>query len=265
MKTLLLCMALPLLALAKVHYAKVEPYESVTLKSAISGSVLEADLDAEGKMVTHKRVIHIDDRLDQVDLNNTKESLELLQKMVNINKELAHSLQETAKRKKAYYTRMSKLSTASQTQIDNAYAAYASAKTQYDSIKEKILSLEKQLLDTRYKIAMLEDTIAKKSIVLDRQYLYKLMVKEGEFVAPGVPLARVDDASRAKIVLFLAPDELVGIENKKVYIDDKKTNFKVNKVWRVADERYVSSYRAEIYLPAPKRGYFSNLVKVELK
>ena len=116
----------------------------------------------------------------------------------------------------------------------------------------------------QYRVAQLEDTIEKKSLVLSQKYLYKLMVREGDFVAPGTPLARVDDASRAKLVLFLEPEELSDIQQKTVYINDKKTDFKVNKMWRIADEKFISSYRAEIYIPAPK-DHFSELVKVELK
>jgi multidrug resistance efflux pump len=248
----------------KVHYAKVEPYETVILKSAVSGQVLEADLDAEGTMVDGKRVVHLDDILERVDLQNTKKSIALLEQMLRINEEIAASLSETVSRQQGYYRRISGLATASKTQKDNAYSAYASAKTQYLGIKEKIVSLEKQLLDARYKEAMLEDTIKKKSIVLHKKYLYRLMVRAGDFVAPGTPLARVDDASRAKLVLFLEPEELAGIKEKRIYLNDKKTDYHVDKVWRVADEKYISSYRAEIYIPAPKR-YFSELIKVEIK
>jgi len=264
MKKVLLLFILPWLLLAKVHYAKVEPYESVTLKAAVSGLVLEVDLNAEGTLVDGKRVIHLDDLLDQTNLKDTTESIDLLDQMISINEEIASSLSETVKRQKSYYERISKLPTASKTQKDNAYSAYASAKTQYLGTKEKIISLKKQLLDAKYKVAMLEDTIEKKSIVLKQKYLYKLMVREGDFVSPGTPLARVDDASRAKLVLFLEPEELANVKQKKVYINDKETELKVDKVWNVADEKYISSYRAEIYMPAPK-GHFSELVKVELK
>ena len=260
----LLILFLPLAVWAKVHYAKVEPYESVVLKAAVSGLVLDVDLDAEGTMVDGKRVILLDDRLDRTNLEDTQQSVVLLEEMIALNEEIASSLAETVKRQKSYYERISKLPTASKTQKDNAYSAYASAKTQYLGTKEKIVSLRKQLLDAKYKKAMLEDTIEKKSIILKRKYLYKLMVREGDFVAPGTPLARVDDASRAKLVLFLEPEELEDVQNKVVYIDGKKTAYRVDKVWNVADEKYISSYRAEIYVPAPK-GHFSELVKVELK
>ena len=254
----------PLLIFAKVHYAKVEPYDSVTLKSAVSGLVLEVDLDAEGTMVQGKRVIHIDDVLDRSNLKDTRQSIVLLEQMLGINQEIASSLAGSVKRQEGYYRRMSKLSTASKTQKDNAYNAFSSAKTQYLSTKEKIVSLKKQILDMKYKASQLEDILIKKSIIPENKYLYKLMVREGDYVAPGTPLAQIQDASRAKLVLFLEPEELKGIKEKSIYIDNKRTNYKVGKVWRVADEKFISSYRAEIYIPAPENE-FSKLLKIEVK
>ncbi|MDD3592476.1 MAG: hypothetical protein PHO65_07535 [Sulfurovum sp.] len=233
---LFLLLLTPLLVWAKVHYAKLEPYESVTLKSAVSALVLDVDLEAEGSLVDQKRVIYLDDRLDKINLETSNENLLILQ--------------ETLKRKESYFHRINKLKTASAAQKDEAFYSFASAKTQY--------------LDMQYKIAQLEDSIEKKSIVLHRKYLYEIMVRKGDYVSPGAPLAKIVDASRAKLVLYLDSEELEGIEEKSVYLDGKKTAYKVDKVWRVADEKFISSYRAEIYLDAPE-GSFSKLVKVELK
>jgi len=264
MKKLLLFLTLSLTLFSKVHYAKVEPYESVVLKSAVNGLVIEADLKAEGSLVADQRVIHIDDILDKANLKDSRASLLLLEKMLKINREIAEGLNSTVKRQEGYYQRISKLTTASKTQKDNAYSAYTSVKTQYLSTREKIISLQKQIIDMKYRITQLEDVIRKKSIVLSNRYLYKLMVRRGDYVNPGASLAEVHDASRAKLVLFLEPEELKGVKEKIVYIDGKKTVYKVDKVWNVADEKFISSYRAEIYLPAPKER-FSQLLKVELK
>ena len=235
MKIFLLLLT-PLFLFAKVHYAKVEPYESVTLKSAVSALVMDVDLDAEGNIVNQKRVVYLDDRLDRINLKLSKEKL--------------LTLRETLKRQESYFQRIDKLKTASETQKDNAFYSFSSAKTQY--------------LDLEYKIAQLEDSIEKKSIVLDHMYLYEIMVRKGDFVSPGSALARIVDASRAKLVLFLEPSEIAQIEQKEVYLNGKKTEYKVDKVWRVADEKFISSYRAEIYIPAPQ-GSFSKLMKVEIK
>ena len=264
MNKIFLLLFTPLFIFAKVHYAKVEPYTSVTMKSAVSGLVTEVDLDAEGTMVASKRVVHIDDVLDKVNLEDSKKSKALLVQMLALNKNIATGLQGSLKRQESYYKRLSKLSTASKTQKDNAYNAFISAKTQYLSTKEKIISLEKQILDMAYKVAQLEDRVAKKSVILKNKYLYQLLVRVGDFVAPGSPLAKVQDASRAKLVLFLEPNEIENIAQKTVYLDDKKTAYKVDKIWKTADEKFISSYRAEIYLPAPK-GSFSKLMKVEIK
>jgi len=263
MKILILLLA-PLFIFAKVHYAKVEPYESVVLKSAVSGLVIDVDLKAEGTLVSGKKIIHIDDALDKTNLKDTKQSIGFLEQMLGINQEIASSLAGTVKRQEEYFKRISKLSTASKTQKDNAYSSFTSAKTQYLGTKEKIVSLRKQILDMKYKASQLEDTLIKKSIVPENKYLYKLLVRKGDFVAPGSPLAEIQDASRAKLVLFLEPEELPGVEKKTVFINGKRTAYKVGKVWRVADEKFISSYRAEIYIPAPKNE-FSKLLKVEIK
>lgn len=226
----------PILLFAKVHYAKVEPYETVTLKSAVSALVMDVDLDAEGSVIEQKRVIYLDDSLDKINLQTSKENLLLLD--------------ETLKRQKSYFERIDTLKTASETQKDNAFYTFSSTKRQY--------------LDMEYKIAQLEDSIEKKSIVLNNRYLYEIMVRKGDYVNPGSPLAKIADTTRAKLVLYLDPEEIEGIEGKSVYLDEKKTEYKVDKVWKVADEKFISSYRAEIYLPAPE-GSFSNLVKVELR
>ena len=235
MKILLLLLS-PLFVFAKVHYAKVEPYESVILKSSVSALVMDVDLEAEGSIVDQKRVVYLDDRLDKINLKISKENL--------------LTLRETLKRQESYFQRINKLKTASETQKDNAFYGFASAKTQY--------------LDLQYKIAQLEDSIEKKSIILENKYLYKLMVRQGDFVNPGTALAEIKDATKAKLVLFLEPEELENIDQKTIYIDGKKTEYKVNKIWKVADEKFISSYRAEIYMPAPI-GAFSKLMKVEIK
>jgi len=263
MKILLLLLA-PLFLFSKVHYAKVEPFDSMTRKSSVSGLVVDVNLDLEGKMLDGTRIIHIDDTLDIVNLESSKKSVHLLQEMLEINQDIATSLSDTVQRQEGYYQRINKLSTASKTQKDNAYSSFTSAKTQYLGTKEKIVNLDKQILDMKYKIAQLEDTIAKKTLVLKHKYLYKLMVREGDFVAPGSALAQVMDASSAKLVLFLEPDELKDLDQKIVYLDDKKTEYKVDKVWSVTDEKFISSYRAEIYIDAPQ-GPFSRLIKVEIK
>jgi multidrug resistance efflux pump len=235
----------------------------VTLKAAAAGAIVRAELDAEGKTLHDKRIVQIDDRVERIELDNAKRNMTILRRMLSLNETTLPALKESMERQKEYYERLKRLSTASQTQKDNAFNAYAAALAQYTTIKEKILTLRKQINDTEAAIAKLEDIIEKKSIVIDG-YLFKLLVRRGEYVAPGTPLAVVDDTSKAKLVIFVPSEIARGIEKRTVYIDGKKSDATIHRVWKVADDTYMSSYRVEIVLDAPK-DYFSKLVQVELK
>ncbi len=254
---------LPVIIFAKVHYAKVEPYERSTIKSSVSGTVLKADLSAEGSQLGDEAFVQIDDSLDRKNLENTEESIKLFEQNLKINKEMLEGLRATLDRRKDYFERLNDLSTASKTQKDNAYAAYIGAKNQYLGTQEKIITLKKQIIDMRYKAAMLKDTISKKHIAYPNKYLYKLMIREGEFVAPGVPLAIIDDISKAKAEVFVDREEVVKLKQKHIYIDGEPTDLHIDRIWKIADTQYISSYRVRIILP-PKYP-FSKLIKIEFK
>jgi len=254
----------PILLSAKVHYAKVEPFEKITLKSAVSAQVTEAKLSLEGTTVSSNTIIQLDAKLDKIKLSSSQSSLKLINSMLKTNKNILSALSESLNRQKAYYNRISNINTASKTQKDNAFYGYTNAKTQYFSTKEKIDSLKKQRLDLNYEIARLKDSISKKSIKVNNKFLYKLLVNKGDFVNMGTPLAQVKDLSSAKLVLFLESAELENIKEKTIYIDEKASEYKISKIWKVADEKFISSYRTEIIIKNPKES-FSKLLKVEFK
>lgn len=264
MKYLLVFVFSPLFLFAKIHYAKVEPYQSIVLKSSVNALVLEVDLSLEGKMLKEKKVITLDARLDKKQLLSSTKSIKLLEEMLNINQDIAQSLNDTRKRKEAYYQRLNALTTASKTQKDNAYGAFSTAKTQYLGTREKIINLKKQILDLEYQVEKLKDSIAKKSIVIYDKYLYKILVREGDFVNAGTALVELKDLSFAKLVVFLDEEDLEDIQHKIIYLEGQKTDYKIDKIWRISDERFISSYRAEVVIPSPK-SFFSKLIKIEIK
>jgi len=263
MRYLLLILS-PLIVFGQIHYAKVEPYETITIKSAVSAQVTKAKIELEGKIIKNSEIIHLDDKLDKIRLKSDREALVLIKNMIRINQQNLQSLLLSLQRQEDYYNRVANLSTISITQKDKAFYSYINAKTQYLSIKEKIETLKKQKLDLIYDIERLKDTIGKKTIRLKNRFLYKLLVHKGEFVNMGMALAQIKDLSRAKLTLFLEDDELQNIKNKKIYINGKLTNYKIDKIWSVADDKFISSYRAEIVIPKPTYK-FSKLLKVELK
>jgi len=254
---------LPLFIFGKVHYAKVEPIERATIKASVGGAITKVDLSAEGRVAGDSTVIQIDDQMDRMSLKTSQDSLKLFQETLQINEEIVGGLDETYRLKKAYFDRVNVLNSSTKTQKDNAYSALIGAKNQWLSTREKIVNLRKQILDLKYKTSMLKDSIAKKNIVLKGRYLYKIMLRAGEFASPGMPLAVADDLSRAKLTIYLDRDELKGIENKKVYIDGSEDGIAISRIWQEADEKFISAYRAEIILE-PKY-QFSTLLKVEVK
>ena len=254
----------PLLLFSKVHYAKVEPLESITLKSAVSAQVVVAKIGLEGKRVHSKTIIRLDDKLDKIKLSSSRASLKLIQSMIEINRNILSALNESLSRQEEYYWRISEVVSASKTKKDNAFYSFTNAKTQYLSTKEKIDSLKKQKLDLEFEVARLKESIHKKSIIIKNKFLDKLLVHKGDFVNMGTPLAELKDLTSAKLVLFLEADELKDIKKKTIYINDKATKYKVSKIWSVADKKFISSYRTEIIIKNPKES-FSKLLKVELK
>ncbi|CAA6806069.1 MAG: Unknown protein [uncultured Sulfurovum sp.] len=262
MKYLLLLLS-PLFLFAKVHYAKVEPYENITLKAAVAAQVTKVAIKLEGSSAK-ETIIKLDDKLDRTKLTSSNASLKLVQSMIQINQNILTALKQSLNRQKAYHLRITDISSASKTQKDNAFYAYTNAKTQYFSTQEKIDSLKQQKLDLQYEIARLRDSLSKKNIKLNNMFLYKLLVSEGDFVNMGTSLAEVKDLSKGKLVLFLEANELEKIKSKTIYVDGKASNFKISKIWEVADEKFISSYRTEILVNNPKN-MFSKLLKIEFK
>jgi len=261
MKIILLTL-LTIFIFADEHYAKLEPIDEITLKSEVNGKVVLAKSNLEGK-VANGVIVKIDDRLDKIDLKTSKNSLKLIEEMIKLNQNMLPLLKKSYESKKSLYLKVLPLSSSSASKKDSLYSSYINAKNQYSSTKEKILNLKNQALTLKQKIASLEDKIAKKSIKVDNKYLYSLNVKKGEYVNIGVPIATLKDISKAKLVIYLSQDELKDIDKKAIYINDKKSNLKFSKIWKVADKEYISSYRAEIILKPFDR--FSKLIKVDIK
>ncbi|CAA6798653.1 MAG: Unknown protein [uncultured Sulfurovum sp.] len=253
----------PLFLFAKVHYAKVEPYENITLKAAVSAQVTKSSIKLEGSTV-NGTIIKLDDKLDQTKLTSSNASLKLIQSMIQTNQNILAALKQSMNKQKSYHLRIADIGSASKTQKDNAFYAYTNAKTQYFSTKEKIDSLRQQRLDLKYEVARLKDSLSKKSIKLNNMFLYKLLVNKGDFVNMGTSLAEVKDLSKGKLVLFLESSELENIKSKTIYVNNKASKLKISKIWEVADEKFISSYRTEIILNDPKN-MFSELLRIEFK
>lgn len=111
--------------------------------------------------------------------------------------------------------------------------------------------------------ANFKNNIAKKEIKIKNIYLSSIEVEVGDFVNAGGLLYKGYDLSSGKLEVFLPINEIDSFKIKTIYLDGIKTNLKISKISKVADEKNISSYKAEIIIKNPKT--FSKLVKVEFK
>ena len=85
----------------------------------------------------------------------------------------------------------------------------------------------------------------------------------GQVVTPSTPLATVADVSKAILTIYLDEADALDAHQSDVYIDDKKTEYKISRLLNIADSKNISKYKAQIIIKSPK--LFSKLVKIELK
>lgn len=229
------------------YEAKVEPFEIYKLKSSVAGEVVKTYKNLEARNVNNALLVKIDDKQNQIDLKNLKIQAKLL------NEEIKNQ-EEIVKRKKSVYETYKNLKSKSQTEKDLKFYDYMNAYNQ-------LINLRSQYNTTLANIEKLKDTISKKNLKADG-YVYKIYVNRGDYVAPGMLVADVYDISKEKLNIYVPIDEIDGIKNKKVYINGKKSGFKIYKIWNVPDAQYITSYKVEL---AGKGLKIGEIVKVELK
>ena len=132
-----------------------------------------------------------------------------------------------------------------------------------DSQKLKAINYRTTKADIEVKIANLKDSIKNKILIEKDRYIYNIAVKQGDYVNPGTLLYEAKDLSKGKLEIFVPIDDIEKIKTKTIFLDGEKTDLQLNKVYKVADSKHISSYKVEIYVPNAK--IFSRLVKIEFK
>jgi len=223
------------LAFSSEYYAKLNPINTYTVKSAVSGNVVYVNNEIESTTASKSTIVKIDSEIDSVDLAQSKEKLKNLNETLKIQKGILKSFQKV------------------------------SSKSKFDKDNQQIviLNIASTISDLKTKIATLEDQITKKNLVAKNHYIYNIAVEVGDYVTPGVLLYSSMDLSAGKLELYIPISTASEIQNKKIYLDGKKTDLKISKLYDIADSIHISSYKCEIIVPAPKK--FSNLVKIEFK
>ncbi|MCH9812954.1 MAG: hypothetical protein K0U47_03315 [Epsilonproteobacteria bacterium] len=246
------------------YYAKAEPKEFFSVKSSVSGEVIEIRESLEGVLSDGTIVVKIDDKIDRIDLEASTQKLQFLENNIALTRESVRNTKRVASIDKENYERVKGLSSYSKTQKDTKLLAMIAAQNSYIQTKTSLENLKTQKADLKLKIETLKDRIEKKNIkVKPGDYIYKIYPNKGDYVNPGSQLLDVYDVSAALLTLYVSSEDSQGIENKKIYLNDKESAYKIKNIWSVADSVNISSYRVEIEIKKPKQ--FSKLIKVEFK
>ncbi len=217
------------------YYAKLEPVNSYVIKASVSGKVAYTNDKIEGKQASNSLVVKIDSKVHDIELKESKNKLKSLNEMVKIEE--------------LNFERLSKISSRSAFEKDNQ--------------KLKVLNLTSQRSDLLIKIASLEDIVKNKKLVEKNSYIYNIAVKKGDYVNPGTTLYEAKDLTKAKVEIFVPIADVETLNAKELFIDGVKSDLKIEKIYRVADAKHISSYKVEIIIPEVKN--FSKLVKIEFK
>ncbi|MCH9813791.1 MAG: HlyD family secretion protein [Epsilonproteobacteria bacterium] len=240
MKKIILLLGIALGLQGATYMAKVEPYESTVVSSEFGGKVVFTDKEKEfSYLKSPTTVLRLDSSEERIELKRTQESLAIQQEVLKI-KVQNYQNKRSVKQMSSYEKRL-----------------------------EKLVMLEsKQIVsDLKKTIALLKNQQAKKHFSVEKRYLGELFVNEGAFVNPGDSLFEMHDFSRSKLIVYLKPETLEKVEKKAVYLDGKKSNYKVVKVAKVRDRKRVSTYRVELEKENLEDSNlsFGAVVKVEFK
>ncbi|CAA6815053.1 MAG: Unknown protein [uncultured Campylobacterales bacterium] len=249
MKKILLLLFVTSLSFA--YYAKLEPIETYSISSSVSGSVIYIDRENEGKYLKEDKVIlKIDDFNEREELLNVQKSLNLQQK--NLKNQL-----EIQKLEQNQYNRVLKLSSKSKRERELVLNSLLKTKNQTLSLRNNIESLI-----LRKKI--LQNTINKKSITAKKQdFIYNYHVNIDDYVVSSTPLVDIMDMGYSKLEFFVSSSDKKRLaDGAKILINDKQANIIEYKVWDIADSINISSFKVSIKTDLKE---FSKLYKITIE
>ena len=263
MKIIVVLLFMCTLAFSKVYYAKVEPYEIRTLASNVSGIVLFTDENMIGKRLFDKNFITIDSQIDEDELESVRQKLLYQKNTLILDENVLKNLAQTLQRKREHYQKIKDLKIKSRVDKDKEFYDLVSSENLYLSTQKEINNLKINIADLVLRKEQLLKNIKDKNIRAKGFVLYAISVKPGQVVNVSTPLAKVADTSKGLLTIYLDKEDLLHLHNKIIYINSKKTQYKISRVLYIADEKNLSKYKAQIIVKTPK--VFSKLEKIELK
>ena len=263
MKILVFLFFVSVLSHAKVYYSKVQPYEIRDISSNVSGVVLYTNENIIGKKLSSKPYIRIDSQLDRQELEFIEDKLLYLQNIIRTNENVLKNQEKALVKKRKNYKRIESLKIKSVVEKDREFYDLINSENQFLNTQKEIQNLKVQIIDLKLRRAKLQKSVKDKSLSAKGFVLYAVMVKPGQVVGVSTPLAKVADISKAILTIYLDEEDVEGAKKKVVYIDGRRTSYKISRLQNIADLKNISKYMAQIVIDPPK--LFSKLVKIELK
>jgi len=243
MKKLILFLAVLLFG----YSSRVEPIDTYNIKASVSGRVVKTYKNLENKILKNALIVKLDDTQEEIELKNIKKQIEIIKQKIKNQKEIV-------KRKEYIYQKYKNLKTKSLEAKNIKFYDYINAKNQ-------LLNLQSSLSNLLANQEKLKDIINKKNIKWSG-YLNEITISKDDYVAPGMVIGKGYDINKQKLYIYVPIDKIDEIKNKKVYINGKLSNFKIYKIWKVPDEKYITSYKVELLGNGLK---FGDIVDIKFK
>ena len=248
---------------SKSYYSKVEPYETRVISSNVVGEVVYTNENKIGEKVGTKAFIKMDTKLHWQEVDTIDNKISYLRENVKSSEQVLENLTHSLAKHNVNYEKIKNLSTKSIVEKDREFYALIASQNALYNAKAALNNLKIQITDLKYRKNTLLKTIADKTVTAKGFVLYSIDVKAGQVVGVGTPLAKIADTSFAKLTLYLDEEDAKNAYEKTIYIDSKKSRYKISRLLNIADSKNISTYKAEIIIDSPK--IFSKLVKVELR
>jgi len=248
---------------SNVYYSKVEPYEIKNISSNVIGVVDTVNENLLGQKLSSKAYIVIDAKLDKSELKFTNEKIKYSKSTVVTNEEILKNLKISVEKKRENYKKVQAMKIKSNVEKDREFYDLVASENSFLVTHKELNTLKTQIADLQLRKAQLIRSISDKTLKNKGYILYSLDVKVGQVVSKGTPLATVVDTSKAILTIYLNAEDVADAKNRIIYINGKKTSYKVDRLLTIADSKNISKYMAQIVVKAPS--IFSKLVKIELK
>ena len=248
---------------ASEYYSKIEPYKIRNISSNVSGVVLEVKENMLGNKLSKEAFIVIDSTLDKAELKAIDSKLKYTNEILISNGKILQNLSDSLDKKRKNYEKVKEMKIKSSVEKDREFYDLVASENSALATQKEMNTLKNQMTDLEFRKAQLTRNINDKELKAEGFTLYSLDVKVGQVVNKSTPLATVVDTNKALLTIYLNESDFYQLKNLSIYLNNKKTDYKINRVLNIADSKNISKYKAQIIIKAPK--LFSKLMKVELR